>query len=157
MKRKIFISLAALLALCASIGFTAPQYAFAASGTGSATGSGTANTAQTDICAGVDAVQKQANGTSACSTNGTSTVGGIIHTVINVMSFFVGLVAVVMIIVGGFRYITSGGDSGKASSARTTIVSAVIGLLIVALAQVIVQFVLTNGNPAGSSTTQKKQ
>ncbi len=144
MKRKL-LAIVAVVFFLAAVGLSVPRLAFAA----------TADTAQTDICAGVDAVQTQANGTSACATNGTSAVGSIIHTVINVISFFVGLVAVIMIIVGGFRYITSGGDSGKASSARTTIVSAVIGLLIVALAQVIVQFVLTNGNPAGPSTKGK--
>lgn len=73
---------------------------------------------------------------------GATNVNGIIKTVINVFSFVVGIVAVIMIIVGGFRYITSGGDSGNVSSAKNTIIYAIIGLVVVALAQFIVQFVL---------------
>ena len=52
------------------------------------------------------------------------------------------IAAVIMIIWGGFRYVTSGGDSNKVSSAKNTIIYAVIGLIIVALAQFIVKFVL---------------
>jgi hypothetical protein len=54
----------------------------------------------------------------------------------------VGVVAVIMFIVGGFRYITSAGDSSKVSSAKNTLVYAIIGLVVVALAQAIVLFVL---------------
>jgi len=69
-------------------------------------------------------------------------VDTIITTVINIFSLVVGVVAVIMIIVGGFKYITSGGDSGNVSGAKNTILFAIVGLVIVALAQVIVRFVL---------------
>lgn len=78
---------------------------------------------------------------SDCETTGPS-IGGLIRTVIIIFSTIIGAVAVVMIIWGGFKYITAGGDSGKVSSAKTTLIYAVIGLVIVALAQVIVRFVL---------------
>ncbi len=61
---------------------------------------------------------------------------------LNLFSAIVGIISVVMIIVGGIRYITSGGDSGKVSAAQNTVLYAVIGLVVVALAQIIVQFVL---------------
>jgi len=54
----------------------------------------------------------------------------------------VGIVSVIMIIYGGFKYISSGGDSGNVQSAKNTIIYAVIGLVVVAMAQFIVQFVL---------------
>jgi len=54
------------------------------------------------------------------------------------------VVAVIMIIIGGFRYITSGGNDTSITSAKNTILYAVIGLVIVALAQVLVHFVLRN-------------
>lgn len=76
-------------------------------------------------------------------TTGATDVNGIIKTIINVFSFIVGLVAVIMIIYGGFRYITSGGDSGNIGNAKNTIIYAIIGLVVVALAQFIVQFVLS--------------
>jgi Type IV secretion system pilin len=62
--------------------------------------------------------------------------------IINILSWVIGVVAVIMIIVGGFKYITSGGDSGGVTSAKNTILYAIVGLVIVALAQVIVRFVL---------------
>ena len=47
-----------------------------------------------------------------------------------------------MIMVGGLKYMTSQGDSANVASAKNTILYAVIGLVVVALAQVIVKFVL---------------
>ena len=92
------------------------------------------------------------NGATSCTPADTqqanTNINDIIRTVINIFSIVVGVVAVIMIIVGGFRYITSGGDSSNVSSAKNTIIYALIGLVIVALAQFIVQFVLnkvTNG------------
>jgi len=83
--------------------------------------------------------------TKTCSANtsgGTSSINNIIHDVINIFSLIVGIVSVIMIIVGGFRYITSGGASENVSGAKNTIIYAIIGLVVVALAQFIVQFVL---------------
>ncbi len=54
----------------------------------------------------------------------------------------IGIVAVVMIMVGGFKYVTAGGDSSNITSAKHTIIYALIGLVIVAMAQFLVQFVL---------------
>lgn len=71
-----------------------------------------------------------------------STVNKTVQLVINVFSFIVGVASVIMIIVGGFKYITSSGDSSSVNSAKNTILYAVIGLVIVAMAQVIVRFVL---------------
>jgi hypothetical protein len=71
-----------------------------------------------------------------------SKLTGIIKAVINIVSVIVGVVAVIMIIFGGLKYITSGGDSSNVSSAKNTIIYAIIGLVIVALAQFIVRFVL---------------
>lgn len=76
-------------------------------------------------------------------TDAQETVNDIIATVINIFSIVVGVTAVIMIIVGGFQYITSGGDSGKVTTAKNTILFAIVGLVIVALAQIIVNFVLS--------------
>jgi len=84
------------------------------------------------------------NGDCASSgvTNGTSSLNTLITNIVNVFSVIVGVIAVIMIIVGGFQYVTSNGDSGKISSARNTIIYALVGLVLVAVAQFIVQFVL---------------
>lgn len=76
------------------------------------------------------------------TSSGAGNINGIIKTVINIFSIIVGVVAVIMIIIGGLRYITSGGDSNNVSGAKNTIIYAIIGLVVVALAQFIVQFVL---------------
>lgn len=69
-------------------------------------------------------------------------VDNIISLVINIFSLIVGVVSVIMIIIGGLKYITSGGDSGNITGAKNTILYAIIGLVIVALAQVVVRFVI---------------
>ncbi len=76
-------------------------------------------------------------------------VNNIIKLAINTFSILVGIVSVVMIIVGGLKYITSGGESANVTSAKNTILYAVIGLVIVALAQIIVRFVLSRTASAG--------
>lgn len=65
-----------------------------------------------------------------------------INSVLNILSVIIGIIAVIMIIIGGLRYITSNGDSGNVTSARNTILYAIVGLIIVALAQTIVKYVL---------------
>lgn len=73
---------------------------------------------------------------------GATGINDIITDIVNIFSVIVGIVSVIMIIYGGFRYVTSGGDAGSVSNAKNTIIYALIGLVVVALAQFIVQFVL---------------
>jgi cytochrome bd-type quinol oxidase subunit 2 len=84
-------------------------------------------------------------------SSGTNEIQSIVTGIVNIFSIVVGIVAVIMIIVGGFKYITSGGDSGNITSAKNTIIYAIIGLVVVALAQFIVQFVLDKTFSAGNS------
>jgi hypothetical protein len=77
------------------------------------------------------------------TTDATTKINDIIHTIVNILSAIVGVVAVIMIIVGGFRYITSGGNDTSVTSAKNTILYAIIGLVVVALAQIIVRFTLS--------------
>ena len=69
-------------------------------------------------------------------------VTGIVSTVIKILSILVGVVSVIMIIIGGFKYVISSGDANNTKSAKDTILYALIGLVIAVLAQVIVAFVL---------------
>jgi cytochrome bd-type quinol oxidase subunit 2 len=79
-------------------------------------------------------------------TPASTRVDTIIHLVINLFSLVVGVISVIMIIVGGLKYITSSGDSANVTGAKNTILYAIIGLVIVALAQVIARFVLQKVN-----------
>ena len=65
-----------------------------------------------------------------------------IRTVTNTMLFAIGVVAVIMLIVGGFRYVFSGGNSTNVNAAKDTILYAVIGIVVALLAYAIVNFVL---------------
>lgn len=67
-----------------------------------------------------------------------------IKTVVNVLLYIIGVLSVIMIIVGGIKYTTSAGDSTKVTSAKNTIMYAVVGLAVALLAYAIVNFVLTN-------------
>ncbi|HSX00160.1 MAG TPA: pilin [Patescibacteria group bacterium] len=90
---------------------------------------------------------------TAAPDTGTQKIQDIVTLVVNIFSIVVGIVAVIMIVFGGFKYITSGGDSGNITSAKNTIVYAVIGLVVVALAQFIVKFVLNKVSTAGNGGT----
>ena len=101
---------------------------------------------QAGICQGANDLQfTSSTANDACdglNDNAEIKVNDIVEDVINIFSVVVGIIAVIMIIIGGLKYITSGGDSGKVTSAKNSIIYAVIGLIIVALAQIIVRFVL---------------
>ena len=94
-----------------------------------------------NLCAGSNGTFANPD-TSCAGTGATDSVAKLITTIVNVLSIIVGAVAVIMIIVGGFRYITSAGNPEGAKTARNTILYAIIGLVIVALAQLIVHFVI---------------
>jgi len=98
--------------------------------------------AKEDICKGVALTGGSCDPAAA---KGPS-VQGIIELTINILSIVVGVIAVIMIIIGGLRYITSGGDSNNITGAKNTILYAIIGLVVVALAQGIVRFVLSRVN-----------
>lgn len=92
---------------------------------------------KSQVCEGVNA----AAGSTGC-TDGTSDINNIITVFLNLFSVIIGIVAVVMIMVGGYKYITANGDSSNITSAKHTIIYALVGLVIVAMAQFMVQFVL---------------
>ena len=71
-----------------------------------------------------------------------SDMNEMIRTVINAIVFIVGMIAVVMIILGGVNYATSQGDPGKVKKGKDTILYGIIGLVISILAFAIVNFVL---------------
>ena len=70
-------------------------------------------------------------------------VDSTIAAAVRILSYFVGVVAIIMIIMGGFKYITSGGDANNITNAKNTLLYALVGLAVAALAQVLVEFVLT--------------
>lgn len=93
--------------------------------------------------------------TNACNGNTQSAVcgkqvttdpltgpNGLIGKVTKVVALFAGVVAVVIMMIGGFMYVLSNGDSGKVSTAKDTILYAAVGLVVIALGQTIIVFVI---------------
>lgn len=109
------------------------------------------------VMAGVGAVALPASGVSAinvfeqcdgsagsdvCKAQGTDNATKMIKTVINTMLFILGTIAVIMIIVGGIRYTTSGGAAADVKSAKDTIMYSVVGLVVALMSYAIVNFVV---------------
>ena len=107
-----------------------------------------ADNIKSPLCSGSQAASGDT--TQAGCTDGNLGNGESLKTlagkIVNLVSIVVGAISIIMIIYGGFRYITSGGDSGRVGSAKNTLIYAVIGLIVVALAQLIVNFVLNTAN-----------
>ena len=82
------------------------------------------------------------SGTNCDDAAVDSTISNLISTIVDIFSWVIGVVAVIMVIYGGFKYVTAAGESSKVKSAKDTILYALIGLVIVGLAQVIVRFVI---------------
>lgn len=90
-------------------------------------------------------VQSTANSLAECNlpTEGTNeSLMSRVTKIINVVLAALGIVAVVVIIIGGISFVTSQGDSSKVTKARNTILYGVVGLVIALLAYAIVNFVL---------------
>ena len=75
---------------------------------------------------------------------GSNDLMGTINTAINVVLGVLGLLAVIVIIYGGFMYTTSAGDASKIKKAKDTIMYGVVGLVIALLAYAIVNFVVSS-------------
>lgn len=76
-----------------------------------------------------------------CNDKGAP-LNNLLKAALNILSVIVGIAAIVMIIIAGLKYITSAGDASGIASAKNTLIYAIVGLVIVALAQIIVKFVL---------------
>ena len=102
----------------------------------------------------VDEINKGINAVGGSNSSATLQVDEIVLAVVNWLLFAVGVISVIMLIVGGIKYATSAGDSNKVTSAKNTIMYAIIGLAVAVLAFAIVGFVtntLNGGTVQGPS------
>ena len=113
---------------------------------------GTSLSPKGGVCEGVGLVTGKSCDDANAQAEAQGKVEGTVQLVVDILSWIVGIAAVIMIIIGGFKYVTSSGDSGSVTSAKNTILFAVIGLIVVVLAQVIVSFVANTVD----KTTQTK-
>lgn len=80
---------------------------------------------------------------SADSSDRITGNGGLIVTIANMLAILAGIIAVFVIIISGITMMTSGGDSGKVTKSRNTIIYVVVGLFAVVLSRTIVVFIIT--------------
>ena len=76
--------------------------------------------------------------------------GGVLTTIVNTLLFIIGFLSVIMLIFGGLRYIISGGNAAAVTTAKNTILYAIVGLIIAIFAYAIVNFVI--GSLTGTAT-----
>jgi len=69
-----------------------------------------------------------------------TTVGSIIKVALS----FLGVIAIVIVLIGGFKYMTAGGSDEKTGDAKKYIISGIIGIAIILSAYAITQFVLSS-------------
>ena len=118
--KRILLSLVALASIALGTFALVPNTALAASGA-----------SKDQVCSGI----------GGCSDS-TNNITNTLRNVINVFSAIVGIIAVIVVLIAGFQYVTAAGDSSKVSTAKSTLIYAIVGLCVAALSQAIVQFVL---------------
>lgn len=120
-RQKQLVSLAASIGLAASIALPAVTFAADALNTN-------------DL--GVGAVQ-------GAIKLGSGDVRQTAARIINVALGFLGIIAVVIVLIGGFKYMIAGGNDEKTNEAKKLIVSGIIGLAIILSAWAITSFVIS--------------
>jgi hypothetical protein len=80
------------------------------------------------------------------STNYVGSFRTALTTIVNYFLFFLGLVATIMIIYGGFLYITAGGDDAGAEKGKKILLYAAIGLIVVLISYALVNTILGAGS-----------
>lgn len=92
------------------------------------------------------AAQSLQDGVNAAQGSGQPSTlfggGSIVTTIINIMLFIVGALSVIMIIIGGLRYVLSGGNASNVTAAKNTILYALVGLIVAFVAFAAVNFIL---------------
>ena len=98
---------------------------------------------QEDICsrADLDPLEREAAGCDKKTEE--NNIGNTVQTIINTVIAILGIVAVLFVVIGGAQYMTSQGDPAKTKRAKDTILYAVLGVILAAMAYAIVNFVLS--------------
>lgn len=87
---------------------------------------------------GADCAQGEDQSSQLFGTN------GVFSTITNVLLFIIGAISVIMLIIGGIRYTVSGGDQAAVTSAKNTILYAIVGIVVAILAYAVVNFVISS-------------
>lgn len=92
-----------------------------------------------------------ANADSTVCKNKDDNAGKMVVNIVNMLLYVLGAVGVIVIIIGGFMYVTSAGDANRAKTAKDTIMYAVIGIIVALMAFAIVNWVANQTSGVSSS------
>ena len=133
-----------MLSLVAALSISVtPVFALlpAPDGGGAAAPAAASSTSKDSACSAL----QQLDSSRTCD-GGDKGVNSIVKAAVTILSIVVGIAAVIMVIISGLKYVTASGDPSNVSSAKNTLLYALVGLFIAALAQFLVHFVLSTAN-----------
>ena len=81
--------------------------------------------------------------TSKTTQDPITGTSGVLDNITNIVASIAGGAAVILIIIGGLRYVTSGGEAEKVANAKKTVMNALIGIAVIVLARALIDFVIT--------------
>ncbi len=84
----------------------------------------------------------------AAATGGESSLRQLVLRLVNYFLTFLGIIAVIMVIYGGFTYVTAAGNDDAVGNAKNIIMYALIGIIIILLSFALVNTVLGAGTGA---------
>ena len=139
LKKLTVAGLVAVLAVAAVAAFVPASSVYAVEkdaiiAGGGGGGGGGSNKAAGAAKSGFDEVNK--------TVGASDDLHGSVGVILNIVYSIIGIVAVVMVVIGGVSYATSQGDPGRLKKAKDTILYGIIGLVIVLMAFAITNFVL---------------
>lgn len=96
-----------------------------------------------DTCQNAQASNESAVCNSKTSSDPLTGSNGALAKITNIIAIIAGALAVILIIYGALKYVTSGGDSGNVKSAKDTIFYALIGIVVIVVSRTLIVFVLS--------------
>ncbi len=138
MKKKLFLFRAGMAGVLFAVTVATSSAVYAAT----PADGGSSGSAKNNVCIGIGLTDSGGK----CGDNGAQLTASI-SAAINILSLAVGIAAVVMLIAAGLKFVTAGGEANKIAGAKNSIIYALIGVIVVALAQFVVRFVLTQVKP----------
>ncbi len=131
--KKLVRKIAASLALVPLMAFSFSAVALPATANAAVA---SCNTNDMSLKSGADCAQGKGTATNLFKQ------GGVFRTVVNILLFLIGAIAVIMLIIGGIRYVVSAGDQNAVTGAKNTILYAIVGIIVAFLAYAAVNFIL---------------
>jgi hypothetical protein len=88
-----------------------------------------------------------------CDNTADDSIGDLVGSIVEILSWVVGVISIIMLIIGGLKFITSNGNAQSITSARSTVIYALVGVAVAVAAQVLVNFVVDR---VGVSTAEQQ-